>query len=85
MSKQNKLLKRFSSKPSDFTYEELKKLLFGFDYMENTLGRTSGSRIAFVNSKNKHIIRLHKPHPDNCLKRYQIDQIIESLKEQGVT
>ncbi len=84
MGKAEKLMQRFLSKPKDFTYSELKKLLTGFGYEENRKGKTSGSRVAFINNKTKHIIRLHKPHPKPELKRYQIDYIEEELTKTGV-
>ena len=83
MSRKDKLLVRFLQKPSDFTYNELRTLLSGFGYMELPLGKTSGSRVAFMNEQNNHIIRLHKPHPGNILKYYQIDQIIDELLRIG--
>lgn len=79
MSKEDKLVKRLLSKPTDFTYEELQKVLIKLGYKEAQKGKTSGSRVAFINSESGHIIRLHKPHPKNELKRYQIEQIIEEL------
>lgn len=79
MSKEDKLVKRLLSKPTDFTYEELQKVLIKLGYKEAQNGKTSGSRVAFINSESGHIIRLHKPHPKNELKRYQIEQIIEEL------
>ena len=84
MSKDEKLLERFVSRPKDFTYNELRKLLRSLGYMESSLGKTSGSRVAFINSESKHIIRLHKPHPGNELKMYQIDQIREELTARGL-
>ncbi|MFC1478575.1 type II toxin-antitoxin system HicA family toxin [Candidatus Margulisiibacteriota bacterium] len=83
MSKQDKLLERFMSKPKDFKYSELKRLLSYFGFSEMSRGKTSGSRGAFVNS-NKDIIRLHKPHPKQILKEYQIEYIIDYLLEKGV-
>jgi hypothetical protein len=80
MSKKDKLLSRFLSRPRDFTYDELRSLLTGFGYKESTSGRTSGSRVAFINSETKHIIRLHKPHPGPHLRMYQIDELIEELR-----
>ena len=80
MSKQQKLLKRFLSNPKDFTYNELKTLLSGFGYSECAGGSTSGSRVVFINNKTQHIIRLHKPHPHNILKMYQIELIEEELR-----
>lgn len=42
----------------------------------------SGSRVCF--RKNAHNIKLHKPHPGNILKKYQLDLVIEELKKQGL-
>jgi len=78
-----KLLSSFLSKPKDFTYSELKKLLFSFGYKEIKRGKTSGSRVAFFNSENKHIIKLQKPHPKPELKMYQLDEIENKLREKG--
>jgi len=84
MSKTQKLLKRFLSKPKNFTYNELKRLLDSLGYKEAKTGKTSGSRVAFINYETKHIIRLHKPHPRPGLKKYQLDYIEEELKNKGV-
>jgi hypothetical protein len=84
MGKDDKLLKRLISKPKDFTYDELKRLLSVYGYKEAKTGKTSGSRIAFIDHETQHIIRLHKPHPHSELKQYQIDAILEELKRQGI-
>ena len=84
MSKFEKLVNRFLSKPKDFTYEELRKLLSGFGYEEAKTGKTTGSRVALINRKTGHIIRLHKPHPDTVLKHYQLNDVEEVLKKIGV-
>ncbi len=84
MSRAKKLLKRFLSKPSDFTFDELKTLLASLGYEIGKSGATSGSRVAFVNPKTKHIIRIHKPHPESVLKFYQMIQIINELKDRNV-
>lgn len=78
-----KLLERFLARPKDFTYDELRKLLTKLGYKETTKGKTSGSRVAFIEEKEKHIIRVHKPHPGNILKEYIIKQVIKSLQDQG--
>lgn len=83
MSKAEKLLNRLLSKPTDFSYQELKRLLGGFGYEESTRGKTSGSRVAFVNEKTKHIIRLHRPHPGPNLKTYQLKLVEIALREEG--
>ena len=69
MSKIEKLIKRLLSKPADFSWEELVKVLNYFGYVENKNGKTGGSRRRFVDGENN-IITLHKPHPSNILKPY---------------
>ena len=83
MSKADKLLTRFLSKPTDFSYQELKRLLGGFGYEESARGRTSGSRVAFINTETRHILRLHKPHPGPNLKAYQLKLVETALREEG--
>lgn len=77
-------MQRFLSKPADFTYDELKRLLNGFGYGEMKTGRTSGSRGAFINADTKHIIRLHRPHPRPVLKLYMLALVEENLRQQGL-
>ena len=84
MSQKEKLIKRLLNKPVDFTYDELRKLLGKLGYKESQSGKTSGSRVAFFNEKTEHIIRLHKPHPKNVLKQYQIEQLVEELTTRGL-
>lgn len=81
MTKQNKLIDRFLKKPTDFSWQELEKLLSNFGYRLNNSGKTSGSRVRFVHSKYPPII-LHKPHPKPTLRRYQIEDIINLLKQE---
>ena len=79
MSKKEKLTARLKTRPTDFTYTELRTLLSGMGYAEDNKGKTSGSRVSFIHEETKHIISLHKPHPGNILKRYQINLIVEEL------
>lgn len=79
MSKHEKLLDRVLRKPKDFTWDELKALLLGFGNVEAAGGKTGGSRRRFVH-KDRGPIVLHKPHPGNELKSYQVMQIIMHLK-----
>jgi hypothetical protein len=83
MSRRNKILRRFLTKPVDFTFDEMSRLLKDFGYKEIRTGKTAGSRLAFVNRASGHIIRLHKPHPGNALKRYQLDFLEEELRAKG--
>jgi len=81
MTKAEKLLNRFLSRPKDFTYNELLRLLSSMGYKEQ---QGSGSRVVFLNEEIKHNIKLHKPHPGNVLKRYQIELVIQELRTKGL-
>lgn len=78
MSKLEKEIERLKSKPKDFTYNEAKFLLNKLGFIEDNKGKTSGSRVAFINNKNIKI-ELHKPHPGNMLKPYQIKDLLNKL------
>ena len=83
MSKQEKLRKKFKSKPSEFTWSELKSMLSGMGYELSVGGKTGGSRVKFLHPGRPPII-LHKPHPTPILKRYQVEQLIDFLEKEGV-
>lgn len=83
MSKKDKLLERLLKRPIDFTYDEVRTFLGHLNYKEDNRGRTSGSRVAFVHEHTKHIIILHKPHPNNILKKYQLDELKCIEKSRG--
>lgn len=78
MSKKEKLIARLLTLPKDFTYDELSALLNYLGFEERSKGKTSGSRVEFA--KGADTILLHKPHPNNQLKPYQIRQIVNTLK-----
>ncbi len=83
MSKKEKLLNRFLSKPKDFTYGELIKLLSSLGYDEESTGKTAGSRSLFYNPATGDEIKLHRPHPNPTLKQYQLNQVEARLREKG--
>jgi HicA toxin of bacterial toxin-antitoxin, len=83
MSKTEKLIERLLAFPKDFTWDELVKILDYFGYKEIKTGKTGGSRRKFAGAGN-HIISLHKPHPGNILKHYQLKEVVTSLKEKGI-
>ena len=84
MSKAGKLLTRFLSKPKDFTYEELRKLLKGFGYEETKTGKTSGSRVTFYNAELDDMVKFHKPHPSQIMKRCYLREIERQMRDKGV-
>ena len=78
LSKKEKLIKRFLEMPSDFRYDEVVNLLSHFGFQEIKQGKTSGSRVRFLNSDGVPLM-LHKPHPTGIMKQYQLKQIKEIL------
>ena len=83
MTKRDKLLQRFCTQPKDFTWQELETMLAGFGYRRAITGKTGGSRVKFLHATRPPLI-LHKPHPSNILKRYQLEQIKEVLAGEGL-
>jgi hypothetical protein len=57
--------------------------LTGFGYALAKGGKTGGSRVKFIHETLPPII-LHKPHPTPVLKKYQLEQIEETLKGEGL-
>lgn len=82
MGSKEKLIERFLSMPSDFTFDEIRRLLGFFGYEQANKGKTSGSRVIFKNG-NKRPIMLHKPHPGNVVREYAMKQVYEDLKAGG--
>jgi len=83
MTQREKLIERLLSKPKDFTWNELIKVLGAFDYELINGGKTGGSRARFIYPEYSPIL-LHKPHPAPILKRYQLVGIIEQLTLEGL-
>ena len=75
MSKTEKLVEKLKTKPKDFTWAELQKVLTHFGYEEKS---GKGSRRKFIN-KEGNIISLHEPHPKKILKAYMIELVLEHL------
>ena len=84
MSRKDKLVKKLSNNPKNFSWQELAALLnlLGFIEMQNK--KTGGSRRKFFNKEKNLIINLHKPHPSPYLKEYAVKQIQTKLKEEGL-
>ena len=83
MGQIEKLIERIKKIPAELPYDEIKRLMNYLGYVESNKGKTSGSRVAFYREKDKAMIILHKPHPENIVKKYAIRQLIETLKERG--
>lgn len=82
MSKLDKLITRFLTRPKDLSWDELVSVLGYYGYTEIPAGKTGGSRRKFSDA-DKVIISLHKPHPTPIVKSYVIEQVLDHLKEKG--
>ncbi len=79
MSRKEKLLARFLSKPTDFTWEELTSLLTNLGYR---VSQGNGARVRFMDDDRNKIL-LHRPHPGNIVKEYVLDDVRNKLMEHG--
>lgn len=84
MTQKSKLLNRLCETPADFTWDELVSLMGKFGWrVKKKSSRTGGSRRRFIHETYAPII-LHEPHPQPCLKKYQIEIVLEALKKEGI-
>lgn len=81
MSKADKLLARLLSLPRDFTWDELLTVMTRHGF---ALYQGSGSRRKFVLEESGMTVALHEPHPGKILKRYQLQDVIDGLRQTGV-
>lgn len=81
MGTKDKLIKRFKEQPKNFTWEELVRLFGIFGFSVDNKGKTSGSRILFINGDKRYFT--HKPHPGSIIKECSMKQILDYLKNNG--
>ena len=84
MGQKDKLIERLKKRPKDFTFDELERLLGYLSFYKDNKGRTSGSKVLFRSDIHSVQLLLHKPHPGNELRDYQIKQIIEALEQEDL-
>lgn len=83
MAKIDKLLLKLQSKPKpkDFTWSEAVSVMSGSGF--KGVSKSSGSHRKFYNQDMDIYIHISRPHPQNELKSYQIDDLIEGLRSAG--
>ncbi|MCK9412084.1 MAG: type II toxin-antitoxin system HicA family toxin [Prolixibacteraceae bacterium] len=84
MGTKEKLVERFKRQPKDFTFNELTRLfqILGFEMSHK--GKTSGSRVEFINNEKDLSYGAHKPHPDSAIKSYVMKQVLEFLTSNKI-
>jgi hypothetical protein len=83
MSKREKLRERFLGTPKDFTFDEKVTLMGHMGYELDNKGKTSGSRVTFVDSLGNAIDE-HRPHPGNVLSVGALKQNRTKLQNEGL-
>lgn len=83
MSQIEKMEQRLLSKPKDFTFQEAERLLSFYGFRRDNRGKTSGSAVRYVKDSVPIGLYLHRPHPGNTMKEYQLDELIDVLKQGG--
>lgn len=81
VTRREKLIRRFRSRPRDLAWDELVRLLESVGYAQVRTGRTGGARRRFIHP-DAPTISLHKPHPGNIVKTYVIDEVLHLLTEE---
>lgn len=76
MGRRDKLKARLLDGKQVVTWKELVTLLKSLGYREI---KGDGSRVKFDNGNPDHTINLHRPHPDNRVKRYAVKLVTDKL------
>ncbi len=80
MSRREKLLQRLLSQSVDFTWDEAVTLMkqHGFQLMKG-----SGSTRRFVHKTTGVKVMIHEPHPENIVKAYAQEDLLQGLRNAG--
>ncbi len=84
MGTKEKLIERFKRQPKDFSYDELCRLFLILGFEISHKGKTSGSRVEFINSEKLLSYGAHKPHPDSSIKSYVMKQVLDFLMSNKI-
>ena len=80
MSKHEKRLEKLRQSGNTFEWSDLVTLMSRLGYQ---MSEMEGSRVRFFNAEKDHIIRLHKPHPENYIKGGALKDVKTQLKDRG--
>ncbi|WP_209687328.1 type II toxin-antitoxin system HicA family toxin [Lactobacillus colini] len=67
---------------NNISFDEIVGLLKSLGYTESNKGKTSGSRIKFINYKTGKMIYMHRPHPRKTLLQYQVRDILNVIGDE---
>lgn len=81
MTKSAKLVARLRAIPADFTWDELVVALKHVGFAD--ISDKGGSYRTFASDTGRKIF-LHKPHPNNIVKKYALKEVVQTLDELGL-
>ena len=84
MSRDDKLIQKLKDDKSTVTFDDASSLLGSLGFVLKNKGKTSGSRVMFVNSERNLKLIMHKPHPRKELLSYQKKQLRDFLEQEGL-
>lgn len=83
LGEKEKLIARLMTEPADFTFDEVETLLGYLGYEKDNKGKTSGSRVKFTCPGHKPFL-MHRPHPSNIMRPYQVKDLVTELEKEGL-
>lgn len=83
MGQFEKQVQRLKSVPSDYTFREAQTLLEHLGFVLFNKGKTAGSRVKFVRKSDMMSTCIHKPHPGDIMKEYQVKDLLKFLRNIG--
>lgn len=82
MAKWKIIEQKVKNKQRNITFEEMVLLLEHYGYVQESKGKTSGSRMKFTFEGHADIL-MHRPHPQKELKEYIVKDIHDLLESEG--
>ena len=80
MSKISKAVDRLKRKPADLKWREVERILIHYGYV---MLEGDGSRLKCYHPDKIQVLIIHKPHNPPVLKKYQIKDVLDRLREDG--
>lgn len=80
VARKDKLIARLLTKPKDFSWSEACTVMIGSGF---ALTNRGGSKRLFTHVETKLKVSLHEPHSRPHLLWYELDYLIDGLKESG--
>ena len=84
MSRDDKLIQKLKDDKSTVTFDDAVSILGSVGFVLKNKGKTSGSRVMFVNNERSLKLIMHKPHPRKELLSYQKKQLRDFLEQEGL-